>query len=190
MVFRIEITDVRDAGWGTGRRDQDPLTDPESRKWCFKLPFLLRLKFECATCQQIYTGLWRHSLLMTMADAPPPPLQMLARPRLPSGRLCVMWAINREPDILKIKQAVSLLPLGDAAVSLHCSSPLESEKKLHHVFTRAASEFLSQCYLRKKNSCKLKLPHPHPPPITFLMARPLSRISRTPQCVYKCLKCY
>lgn len=99
MVFRIEITDVRDAGWGTGRRDQDPLTDPESRKWCFKLPFLLRLKFECATCQQIYTGLWRHSLLMTMADAPPPPLQMLARPRLPSGRLCVMWAINREPDI-------------------------------------------------------------------------------------------
>ena len=59
---------------------------------------------------------------MTMADAPPPPLQMLARPRLPSGRLCVMWAINREPDILKIKQAVSLLPLGDEAVSLHCSS--------------------------------------------------------------------
>ena len=28
------------------------------------------------------------------------------------------------------------------------------------------------------------------PPITFLMVRPLSRISRTPQCVYKCLKCY
>ena len=167
MVFRIEITDVRDAGWGTGRRDQDPLTDSESRKWCFKLPFLLRLKFECATCQQIYTGLWRHSLLMTMADAPPPPLQMLARPRLPSGRLCVMWAINREPDILKIKQAVSLLPLGDEAVSLHCSSPLESEKKLHHVFTRAASEFLSQRYLRKKNSCKLKLPPPTPPPHHF-----------------------
>ena len=169
MVFRIEITDVRDAGWGTGRRDQDPLTDPESRKWCFKLPFLLRLKFECATCQQIYTGLWRHSLLMTMADAPPPPLQMLARPRLPSGRLCVMWAINREPDILKIKQAVSLLPLGDAAVSLHCSSPLESEKKLHHVFTRAASEFLSQRYLRKKKFVQAET---SPPPITFLMVRP------------------
>jgi len=82
-----------------------------------------------------------------MADAPPPPLQMLARPRLPSGRLCVMWAINREPDILKIKQAVSLLPLGDEAVSPHCFSPLEAEKKLHHVFTRAASEFLSQRYL-------------------------------------------
>ena len=55
-----------------------------------------------------------------------------------------MWAINREPDILKIKQAVSLLPLGDAAVSPHCSSPLESEKKLHDVYTRVASEFLSQ----------------------------------------------
>ena len=59
-----------------------------------------------------------------------------------------MWAINREPDILKIKQAVSLLFLGDAAVSPDCSSPLESEKKLHHVFTRAASEFLSQRYLK------------------------------------------
>ena len=108
-----------------------------------------------------------------MADAPPPPLQMLARPRLPSGRLCVMWAINREPDILKIKQAVSLLPLGDAAVSLHCSSPLESEKKLRHVFTRAASEFLSKRYLRKKKFVQAETsPPPPPPPITFLMVRP------------------
>ena len=46
----------------------------------------------------------------------------------------------------------------------------------------------AQAVSEKKNSCKLKIPHP--PPITFLMARPLSRISRTPQCVYKCLKCY
>ena len=54
---------------------------------------------------------------MTIADAPPPPLQMLARPRLPSGRLCVMWAINREPDILKIKQVVSILTWGRSRLS-------------------------------------------------------------------------
>ena len=83
-----------------------------------------------------------------------------------------MWAINREPDILKIKQAVSLLPLGDEAVSLHCSSPLESEKKLHHVLTRAASEFLSQRYLRKKKFVQAETSPPPNSPITFLMVRP------------------
>ena len=42
---------------------------------------------------------------------------------------------------------------------------------------------------KKKIRASWKFPTP-PPLITFLMARPLSRISRTPQCVYKCLKCY
>ena len=30
----------------------------------------------------------------------------------------------------------------------------------------------AQAVSEKKNSCKLKIPHPHPPPITFLMVRP------------------
>ena len=46
---------------------------------------------------------WLHSPLMTIADAPPPPLQMLASPSLPSERLCVKWAISRAPDILHTK---------------------------------------------------------------------------------------
>ena len=36
----------------------------------------------------------------------------------------------------------------------------------------------AQAVSEKKNSCKLKIPHPLPPlPITFLMVRPLSRKS-------------
>ena len=174
MVFRIEITDVRDAGWGTGRRNQDPLTDPESRKWCFKLPFLLCLKFECATCQQIYTELWRHSLLMTMADAPPPPLQMLARPRLPSGRLCVMWAINREPDILKNKTGGQFITSGGRSrlFALLLAARIREETP---PCAHTGGKWISQSALpwkKKIVQAETSPPPPPPPPITFLMVRP------------------
>lgn len=41
-----------------------------------------------------------YNLSIKMAEAPPPPLQMLASPFCPGLRLCTMWPVIRAPDIL------------------------------------------------------------------------------------------
>ena len=58
---------------------------------------------------------------MTIADAPPPPLQMLANPSFPSGKLCVKWAISRVPDILARKTRIEKNFNGEShGLSLAC----------------------------------------------------------------------
>ena len=57
----------------------------------------------------------------------------------------------------------------------HCSK--KSNICLKKKFVQRGSpkkKIPAQAVSEKKNSCKLKIPHPTPPPITFLMVRPLN----------------